>query len=158
MQDSYTVATYKRGRLEENRYAKTLNGELDTQITASREKNGAYRYEGIVQGKKLTGTFKTRSKQGIVSDRVVARQVKEKLLTGKSQSLTFEDYSPSVNPEGTMDLTCRRDESEAGKVALTVGPLQFTGLADERGMLKRVEAPLGAHLLVEERVFESGAP
>ncbi len=153
-----TVVSDKAGRLLKLEHVKAANGEIEEQISVSREKNGEYSYKGKHSGKEVAGKFKAKGKDGVASGRAVAKAMKEQLLAGKQAEVKLEEYQPGINPGGTVETSYKLADKATRAVTATLNELTLSEVLDEQGYTQRMEMPLGPASLVGERVFSQGTP
>jgi hypothetical protein len=146
------------GRLLEAVYADSDGGELSLAVTLKKVGPVEYAYKGKAGGKELAGKFKTKSKRGLATDKVLADLVAAELLSGKSNELTVEEYHASVNPEAALEVSYKTASKEKRQITTTIGDAQATLTSDEKGRLEKAEIPVGTTSITHERVFTRGAP
>lgn len=149
--------TDARGRVLRRQLAMRSNGELELEMRVELEPDGRYAYAGSLSGKPLKGRVRPRTRQGLLGELAMARQVKERLLTGKAKALTFEAYAPDGDPTRTEDVTfLRAPGDDPHDVLLRAGPMQVQLRLDARGTQQKATVPIGSAQLVDERVAEAG--
>jgi hypothetical protein len=146
-----------RGRLVQLDYASAIDGDIGTSISAKRGAGAEYVYTGKRAGKAVSGKFRSRDRDGLATDLWLARALRDRLPDGKPLSIKIEQYVPSLDPIAPVDVSCKRG-SEARGLVLTVKDKQFTGIADDAGLFRRLETVVAGHRLTQERVFVRGAP
>jgi hypothetical protein len=146
------------GRLLEAIYADSDAGEISMAIALKKVGPTEYAYKGKHGGKDLEGTFKTKSKRGLTTDKVLADLVVRELLSGKSSELTVEEYHASVNPEAALEVSYKTASKEKRQITTMIGDAQATLTSDPKGRLEKAEIPVGTTSITHERIFSRGAP
>jgi hypothetical protein len=149
--------TNAKGQLQSVEYAKVENGELSVRISAER-KGSLYAYSGQHSGKDVKGTFRAKGRAGLVDEPATSTAVRERLLSGKAKELKFEMYVPGVDPQAPVDVVYSKSDAGPSALSLKMAALELTGRADDNGLVDRVELPMGAVSLVQERIFTRGMP
>jgi hypothetical protein len=144
------------GLLAGGTYAHSTNGELDTRVELSRERDGkTYRYDGEKDAKPLQGSFATKA--GLSTDLWFARRL-AKGAPAAAADLRHEAYSCESSPVAPTPVAYRRDPANPRRATMELGAMRVTGELDDHGILKSGEMPIGPTKLVVERVFARGAP
>lgn len=137
-------------------YAHVTNGDADTQIRLTRQKDGkTFRYEGQKEGKPLQGSFVTRA--GLSTDLWFARRFAEAAPAPKGE-VRHEAYSCEANPVGALPIVYRRDPAKPRRAQMELGPIRIDGELDAHGLLATGEIPVGPTKLVIERAWSRGTP
>ena len=146
------------GKLLEAVYAVGEGGELNVNISLKRVGPQEYAYKGQHGGKSVAGKFKTRSKRGLATDKITTGLVAAELLTGKSRELKMEQYHASINPSAPIEVSYKTESKADRRIKVTLGPMEAVATADDKGMLEKMEIPVGGLSLSQERVLVRGAP
>jgi hypothetical protein len=156
--DGYSEELYDaKDLLELGSYANAEGGEIAARMKVTRGKDGvSYAYDGEQQGKKLAGTFKSRA--GLATDLWFARRFDKARGYGPKGEVRAQGYDLEANPAGPLEISYRKDPKRARGVALSVGPIQFTGVLDDAGIVTDSEVPVGPATLIVHRVFVQGTP
>ncbi len=146
-----------RDVLQNGVYVNADGGEISARMTLTRGKDGlSYAYDGEQEGKKLQGTFRTRA--GLATDLWFARRFDKARGYGPKGEVRAQGYDLEANPAGPLDIAYRKDPKRARGVALSVGPVQLTGVVDDAGIVSESEVPVGPATLIIHRVFVQGTP
>jgi hypothetical protein len=116
-----------------------------------------YVYTGKQSGKDLSGKFKSKDEKGLASSSLIARQVRDQLMTGKVAELTVEAYHPSIAPE-PLEVVYKRRGADGRDISVRLGAIDATAHLDENGLVDRMSSPIGGMVLTEARVFMRGEP
>jgi hypothetical protein len=156
--DAYSEELYDtKDLLEEGSYANVANGEVNARTRLTRRKDGlTYAYEGEHEGKKLSGTFKTRA--GLATDLWFARRFDKAREYGPKGEVRAQGYQLDANPAGPVEISYRKDATRARGVALSMGPARLACVLDDAGIVSESQMPVGPATLTLERVFVRGAP
>jgi hypothetical protein len=146
------------GKLLEAVYAGSEGGELNVNMALKKVGPQEYAYKGQHGGKSVAGKFKTRSKRGLATDKITTGLVATELLTGKSRELKMEQYHASINPTAPIEVSYKTESKEARRIKVMLGPMEGLATADDKGMLEKMEIPVGGLSLSQERVVVHGAP
>lgn len=157
-QDDYAVEVLdKNGRVAQGKWVEVEAGEITLNVDLERGKGNAYRYEGTVQGKAISGEFRSKTAQGLAGRVAVADQLKTKLAAGKPFSLVEQEYSPGVDPTAPLDVSYAREQGDPERqVRHQAGDVKMTGTVDESGETSEFVMALGARELHGKRVFVQG--
>lgn len=137
-------------------YVHASNGELDTKMSVTRQKDGtSYAYDGEKEGKKLAGKFKTKA--GVSTEFWFARRVAGSAPVPK-KALVHEGYSHEANPVAAVPVSYAAAGSAPRRVTMKLGPLQVEGDLDANGLFETAEIPIAGTKLLVERIFVRGAP
>lgn len=129
--------------------------EVESQFHLSRRGKRDYTFEGKQSGKPVSGTFKSKEKEGLASALLVANRLRA-LLGGKGAELGVEEYHPTLAPK-PLDVVYRKAGDGSG-ITLLLGKLQAKLRLDERGMLTDFSIPLAGTTMREERILARGTP
>jgi hypothetical protein len=155
--DSATATKLEKDlTVKEKTFISASNGEMERQMVLKHGKGGAYTYEGVLQGKDLKGSLKTRDGKGLASDLTVAKLTREQLLGGKKTELQLEDYAPDADPTAFTLVTLKRTAAPRG-VSVELGPMKLDTEVDASGLPEKVSLAVGPMTLRERRVFVEGA-
>jgi hypothetical protein len=146
------------GRLLEAAYADSDAGELAFNMSLKKVGPQEYTYKGQQRGKQLAGKFKTKSKRGLTTDKVKINLVATELLSGKSKELKLEEYHASVDPLAPTEVSYTTESKEDRRIKIKRGKMEATATTDDKGMLEKLDLPLGGVSLTSERVLVRGAP
>jgi hypothetical protein len=146
------------GKLLEAVYAGSEGGELNVNMALKKVGPQEYAYKGQHGGKSVAGKFKTRSKRGLATDKITTGLVATELLTGKSRELKMEQYHASINPTAPIEVSYKTESKEARRIKVVLGPMEGLATADDKGMLEKMEIPVGGLSLSQERIVVRGAP
>lgn len=158
LEDDYSVEMLdKNGRIAGGKWVEAEAGEITLNVDLERVKGNAYRYQGTVQGKAVSGEFRSKSPQGLVGQVAVANLLKAKLAAGKPFTLAEQEYSPGLDPTTPLDVSYVREQGDPDRqVRHQAGDLKMTGTVDEAGMTSEFVIALGAQQLTAKRVFVQG--
>jgi hypothetical protein len=145
------------GRLLEAVYADSESGELSLAVSLKKVGPVEYAYKGKAGAKELAGKFKTKSKRGLATDKILADLVVGQLLSGKSNELTVEEYHAGVNPEAALEVSYKTASKEKRQITTMLGDAQVTITSDEKGRLEKVEMPVGTTSVTRDRILVRGA-
>lgn len=142
--------------LESGSYVHATNGEVDTNLALSREKDRrTYAYEGQKGGKPLAG--KLRTKAGLSTEQWFARR-----LAGSApvpaKPLVHEAYSHEASPTSALPVSYAAVPGKPRRVTMKMGPMQVEGDLDASGYIEAGEIPIGPTKLVVRRIFSRGTP
>jgi hypothetical protein len=146
------------GRLLEAVYADSEAGELNVDIALKKVGPQEYAYKGKHSGKELSGKFKTKSKRGLSTDKMTTNLVATELLTGKSKELKVEQYHAGLNPVSPVEVSYKTESKEKRVIKVMLGKMEALATADDKGMMEKVEIPIGGIQLSQERVLVRGSP
>jgi hypothetical protein len=146
------------GRLLEAVYADSEAGELNVNISLKKVGPQEYAYKGKHSGKALSGKFKTKSKRGLSTDKMTTSLVATELLTGKSKELKVEQYHAGLNPVSPVEVSYKTESKEKRVIKVMLGQMEALATADDKGMMEKVEIPIGGVQLSQERVLVRGSP
>jgi hypothetical protein len=146
------------GRLIEGAYAASDGGELSLQIALKKVGPQEYTYKGKRSGKAISGKFKTKSKRGLATDKTTTALVATELLTGKSTELKLEEYHAGLDPEAPVDVSYKTESKEKRLIKMTLGQIEAHATTDDKGRMEKLEIPVGAVTLSQERVLLRGSP
>jgi len=146
------------GKLLEAVYAGSEGGELSVNISLKRIGPQEYTYKGQHGGKSVSGKFKTKSKRGLATDKITSGLVAAELLSGKSRELKMEQYHASINPTAPVEVSYKTESKGERRIKVMLGPMAAVATADDKGMLEKLEMPMGNLSLSQERVLVRGAP
>lgn len=158
-EDTSSSTTSDAGGLTQGlTYAHARDGAISLQVSVRRKADGSYSYEGEKDGQPLRGTF--RSTRGLVNELNTAEEVREQLLTGKTQQLSFDFYMPRRDPTKPTEVVYSAVAGAPHTVRVTSGDTSFTGTTDSRGLIEKVEMPLpGSSVqMTVERIYVRGEP
>src|SRR5262249_53789223 len=141
------------GRLVEAGFAYSQGGELEVDIALKKIGPQEYSYKGKHSGKDVSGKFKTKGKKGLASGKMVASIVASELLSGKAREVKIEEYHPSLNPEGPIEVAYQTQSKADRRIKATLGQMSLVGTADAHGELEKIEMPMGPITITQERVF-----
>jgi hypothetical protein len=149
----------KNGRIASIEYAEGDGGALSERIQVKRASGREYKFEGTYEGKKISGTFKTKAPQGLLGDAQVAASTK-KLLAGSAgaEELHFEGYVPSLDPTAPVEFVMRLRSRADRTVTMAFGQVQAAATIDADGLMEKLEIPFGTAVQRTERAFRHGAP
>lgn len=155
--DSETVEeSTKDGRITRVVSLKLEEGEETANVIVTGTSNkSAYKYEGTVQGKKISGRFTVTDKAGLLSSRMIAKRIRDQVLSGKTESMTTEEYHAAMNPTGAVSVTYRK---QGERLMVQLGELVLDGKSDAEGNLIEVVIPVPGARLVTKREFYRGTP
>jgi hypothetical protein len=149
------TAAGEDGKVLSQSSAKLENGEMTSDIQLTRDDGaGAYRYEGTVSGKPLSGTFPRGA--GLASDVLQASLIQTKLLGGGVAQVEVDEYMAEANPTAPVHTVYRKQGDAT--VAAQTGPVTYTFVPDEHGWVRRAEIPMGPVSMVYERAWMHGSP
>ena len=117
-----------------------------------------YSYKGKHSDKQLSGKFKTKTKRGLVTDKILADLVATQLLTGKSSQLKLEEYHAGLNPESPVEVSYKTASKEKRLIKMTLGQMEALATSDDKGTVEKLEIPMGNFNLTQERVLVRGSP
>jgi hypothetical protein len=146
------------GKLLEAVYADSEGGELNVNITLKRIGPQEYAYKGQHGGKTVAGKFRTKSKRGLATDKITTNLVATQLLTGKSSELKMEQYHAGLNPAAPTEVSYKTESKDNRRIKVMLGSMEALATADDKGMLERMEIPVGGLSLSQERVLVRGVP
>jgi hypothetical protein len=156
--DGYAEELYDgKDLLELGSYVNAEGGEIAARMKLTRAKDGvSYAYDGEQEGKKLSGTFRTRS--GLATDLWFARRFAKARAHGPKGEVRAQGYDLEANPAGPLEISYRKDPKRTRGVALSVGPVQLSGVLDDAGLVAESQVPVGPATLLIRRVFVQGTP
>jgi len=139
--DSATVQEVDaHGRVLKSSETKLEDGQLSMEIKLEKTKGWSYRYEGRLQGKKVSGTFKTKQGlAGVVSKRKTLQQL---LKQPKPATFKLEQYMPSHDPTKATDMAYTLDPA-ASQLESQLGKLSLTERLDSKGQTLSGEMRIG---------------
>jgi hypothetical protein len=140
------VSVEAQGEEERRRYNLTRQGQ-----------SRVYVYTGKQSGKDVSGKFKSKDEKGLASSSLIARQVRDQLMTGKVAGLTVEAYHPTIAPE-PFEVVYKRRGADGHDISVRLGQIDATAHLDENGLVDRISSPIGGMVLTEARVFMRGEP
>ena len=146
------------GKLIEGSYAESDGGELSLQIALKKVGPQEYTYKGKRSGRPVSGKFKTKNKRGLATDKTTTALVATELLTSKSTELKLEEYHAGLNPEAPVDVSYKTESKEKRLIKMTLGQMEAHATADDKGMLEKLEFPVGSITLSQERILVRGSP
>jgi hypothetical protein len=144
------------GRLVQVDSVEAEGEEVSSQYHLIRRGARDYFFEGKQSGKPVSGTFKSKEKEGLPSALLVATRLRAALLVGKAAEIKVEEYHPTLAPR-PLEVIYRRG-SEASGVTMQLGQLLANGRLDERGMVTDFSMPIAGSTMREQRVLVRGAP
>jgi hypothetical protein len=149
----------KQGRVVAMTYAKSEGGEVAEDFKLTLVGANGYRYEGTHQGKKVSGSLKTKAPHGFLTDTEIDHRV-QKLLAGggKDTEVRFEEYEPDLDAASTVEVVLKPISKTDRKVTMKLGSNEITMTIGKDGRAERAEMPIGNTKLTVERVFVRGAP
>lgn len=147
----------KAGLLASLEYAKSANGELESQISATRGNGGEYGYKGKLAGKDIAGKFRSKAKDGLPTDLGVAKALR-KLLAGKAAEAKLQEYHPAIDPTAPVETVYRKSDRAPRAIDAKLGELTVRQTLDDQGLSVRDEMALGPVDMAVERVYSRGAP
>lgn len=156
--DAYSEELYDtKDLVEQGSYADVANGEVNARTRLTRGKDGVtYAFEGEHEGKKLSGTFKTRA--GLATDLWFARRFDKARAYGPKGEVRAQGYELDVNPAGPVEIAYRKDAARTRGVTLSMGPAKLTCVIDDAGVVSESRMPIGPATLTIQRVFVHGTP
>lgn len=156
--DGYAEELYDaKDLLDLGSYASAEGGEISARMKVRRGKDGvSYGYDGEQQGKKLAGSFKTRA--GLATDLWFARRFDKARGYGPKGEVRAQGYDLEANPAGPLEISYRKDPKRARGVAVSVGPIQLTGVVDDDGIVSESVVPVGPATLIVHREYVQGTP
>jgi hypothetical protein len=146
------------GRLLEAAYADTDAGELNLKMSLKKVGPQEYTYKGQQRGKQLSGKFKTKNKRGLTTDKLKTNLVASELLSGKSKELKLEEYHVDLDPLAPTEVSYTTESKDDRRIKIKRGKMEATATTDDKGMLEKLDVPLGGVSLTSERVLVRGAP
>ncbi len=147
----------KDGRLLEASYVEAEGGELAREIQMKRIGPQEYTYKGKHSGKNVSGKFKTKGKRGLSGDKALTAAVLSELLSGKSAEMKMEEYHPGLNPEAPVEVAYKVDSKEQRRIKISVGQMEMLATADDKGLMQKLEIPVGSVKMIRERVLVRGS-
>jgi hypothetical protein len=149
-----TLELDKSGRVQKGLWIKGINGEVYTRLDVVREGATRYKYSGTHEGKALHGVFQVKDKKGLSSELSIAEALRG--LKASQKRLDVEEYHPGLDPLKPVSVSYGRDPKDPTKFQLTVNDGNMTGVIDEQGLFKRIEAAAGQAVMISERVMSNG--
>jgi hypothetical protein len=84
--------------------------------------------------------------------------VATELLTGKSKELKVEQYHAGLNPVSPVEVSYKTESKEKRVIKVMLGQMEALATADDKGMMEKMEIPIGGVQLSQERVLVRGSP
>jgi hypothetical protein len=145
----------KDGRVEKASYVEAESGEISEQIVLTSTGARRYAYDGLHQGKKISGALETKRPTGfLTADRACAARKK---LLAKGGELRIEDYEPGVDPTAPTETLYRRISGADRTISAELGNLRVVETLDAEGRTERTEMPMGPTKYTSDRVFVRGS-
>jgi hypothetical protein len=157
--DSTRVTTWDaRGRVVEISYGSQQGEDVADDVTLKLVFGHEYSYEGTHLGKEVAGKIKTKNPRGFLSDVESARDVL-KLLgdKGAAPELRTEEYHPDLDPTAPIETVMRLSSRKDRTVTVTLGKLQMTASVDDKGLMDKVEMPVGPVTVAISRALIRGS-
>ncbi len=146
------------GRVTRIEHIEGEAGEITSHVKMSRSGNGRdYSVSGTQSGKEISGAFKSKEKEGLASQMLVAARLRDGLLSGKARELKVEEYHGGLSPLAPVEVTYRTG-AKSGDMTFFMGALEASGHVDARGMQDSFSLPVGSMVLRIQRVLARGTP
>jgi hypothetical protein len=146
------------GKLVKAAYADSESGQLTFSMSIEKVGPSEYSYKGKHDAKEVSGKFKTKSKRGLATNKIVAGLLARELLSGKANELKIEEYHAGVSPEAPVEVSYKTESKEKRLIKMKLGDMEALARSDDKGGLERLEIPVGNVNVVEERVLVRGTP
>jgi hypothetical protein len=158
MQDTTQIEIWdSKGRLLEAAYAEAREGDLKLGVIVKKAGPQAYKYEGTKDDRDFSGKFKTKDKRGLASGKMLSTAIAGELLAGKSAEARFEEYRPAVNVEAPVEVVYTPESTEQRRLKIKVGETAIAATADEKGLVEKIDVPVGSVTATRERIFVRGS-
>ncbi len=152
-----TEVSDKDGRLVEAAYAEAQGGEIAQEMQLKKVGPQEYTFKGKHGGKEVSGKFKTKGKRGLTGDKALTAAVLGELLSGKSAEMKMEEYHPGLNPEAPVEVGYKLESKEQRRIKISVGQMEMLATADDKGLMQKLEIPIGPVKMIRERVLVRGS-
>lgn len=146
------------GMIADAHYVNDENGRVTLDLTTMHKKGSAYDYKGIVAGKEVTGSFKTKDKRGLTSTMETEKQLARHLAQGGAFSMKDESYDPDSDPTKTSPVEFRHEKGDPARVVrMKMAHVEVVGTADEAGRMKDGEMKIGPLTVTMKRAVDRSA-
>jgi hypothetical protein len=153
---STTEVADSRGNTVVAAYSNVKDGQVQYSVRVDRTGDGQYAFKGERRGQPVEGSFRSRSKRGLLSSLAVIDELRKTLLSGKAADLTVEEYHPDADPSRTIDVVYKHKEGRT--VTFLLDGMEMSTVRDERGQVEKAAMSAGNQQVSVERIFVRGNP